>query len=77
MSENSAKKRYNYFNIKKHKNKIRNDSDNGILSSSASYYQRFTRNASRNIPNIGKSVPDTMCGLGDIRNNFQHIPDTK
>ena len=29
-----------------------------------------TENASRNIPNIGKNVPDTMCGLGDIRNNF-------
>ena len=29
-----------------------------------------TENASRNISNIGKNVPDTMCGLGDIRNNF-------
>ena len=36
-----------------------------------------TENASRNIPNIGKNVLDTMCALGDIRNNFQHIPDTK
>ena len=33
---------------------------------------------SRNIPNIGKNnVPDSICGLGDIRNNFQHIPDTE
>ena len=30
-----------------------------------------------NIPNIGKNVPDTMCALGDIRNNNQHIPDIK
>jgi hypothetical protein len=36
-----------------------------------------TEKRSRNIPNIGKNVPDTMCGLGDIRNNFQHIPDTE
>jgi hypothetical protein len=35
-----------------------------------------TENASRNIPDIGKNVPDTMCALGDIRNNFQHIRDT-
>ncbi len=28
------------------------------------------KNGSRNIPNIGKNVPDTICGLGDIRNNF-------
>jgi hypothetical protein len=24
----------------------------------------------RNIPNISENVPDTMCALGDIRNNF-------
>ncbi len=29
-----------------------------------------TGNASSNILNIAKNVPDTMCGLGDIRNNF-------
>jgi hypothetical protein len=32
--------------------------------------QAETGNASRNIPNIGKNVPDTMCGLCDIRNNL-------
>jgi hypothetical protein len=31
-----------------------------------------TGNANRNIPNIGKNVPDTMCGLGDIRNNSKN-----
>ena len=36
-----------------------------------------TEKRSRNIPNIGKNVPDTMCDLGDIRNIFQHIFDTK
>ena len=25
----------------------------------------LTENASRNIPNIGKNVPDAMCGLDD------------
>jgi hypothetical protein len=36
-----------------------------------------TGNASRNIPNIGKNVPNTVCALDDIRNIFQHIPDTE
>jgi hypothetical protein len=36
-----------------------------------------TEKRSRNIPNIGKKVPDTMCDLGDISNIFQHIPDTE
>jgi hypothetical protein len=48
MSENSANKRNNYFNRKKHKNKIRNDSDNGSRSSSASNYQRLLSNSSKN-----------------------------
>ena len=29
-----------------------------------------TENGSRNIPNISKNVPDTMCAPGDIRNHF-------
>jgi len=38
----------------------------------------YTENGSKNIPNIDKNVHDTICGLGDnIRNNFQHIPDTE
>ena len=37
----------------------------------------MTGNGSRYIPNIGKNVPDTMCGLGDIRNYFQHIPNIR
>ena len=37
-------------------------------------HEEFTENASRNVPNIGKNVPDTMCGLGGIRNIFHHIP---
>ncbi len=32
-----------------------------------------TENGSRNIPNIGKNVPDTMCGLGDDRYQ-EHFP---
>jgi len=32
--------------------------------------ESYTGNASRNIPNIDKNVPDTMCGLGDISKNF-------
>jgi hypothetical protein len=32
--------------------------------------------SSRNIPNISENVPVTICALGDIRNHFQHIPDT-
>ena len=28
-----------------------------------------TENASRNIPSIGKNIPDTMCALGDFRNS--------
>jgi hypothetical protein len=38
---------------------------------------RFTELGSRNIPNIGGKVPDTVCGLGCIRNIFQYIPDTE
>ena len=37
----------------------------------------LTENGSRNIPNIGGNVRDTVCGLGGIRNIFQHIPDTQ
>ena len=47
MSENSANKKNNYFNRKKHKNKIKNDSDNGSRSSSASNYQRLLSNSSK------------------------------
>ena len=47
MSDNSANKRNNYFNRKKHKNKIRNDTDNGSHSSSASNYQRLLSNSSK------------------------------
>ena len=33
--------------------------------------ESYTGNASsRKIPNVGKNVADTMCGLGDIRKNF-------
>ena len=52
MSDNSANKRNNYFNRKKHKNKIRNDTDNGSHSSSASNYQRLLSNSSKPIPII-------------------------
>ncbi len=47
MSENSANKRNNYFNRKKHINTIRNDSYNGYRSSSASNYQRLLSNSSK------------------------------
>jgi hypothetical protein len=47
MSENSANKRNNYFNRKKHKNKIINDTDNGSRSSSASNYQCLLSNSSK------------------------------
>jgi hypothetical protein len=47
MSDNSASKRNNYFNRKKHKNKSRNDTDNGSHSSSATNYQRLLSNSSK------------------------------
>ena len=50
---------------------------NDISVPEDSVNREITGNGSRNIPNIGKNVPDTMCDLGDIRNIFQHIPDTE
>ena len=52
MSKNSANKRNNYFNRKKHKNKIINDTDNGSRSSSASNYQCLLSNSSKPIQRI-------------------------
>ena len=44
---------------------------NEIIGTCGKWKVTSTGNLSRNIlPNIGKNVPDTMCGLGDIRNNF-------
>ena len=49
----------------------------GLTGRALGLMKEDTGNASRNIPNIGKNVPDTMCGLVDIRNIFRHIPDTE